>query len=219
MDNNILEEYRLYYAARSEKYKNNPAYANSYEAEKRLSDAMQACNSLEDFKDDAVKLGKACAIALVKDENLLEKKYYEKHQEIFRVKASEQILEKIDSCETLLDISTIVAEENNKTSVEVSMDDSHRKIIDDWDLIDEIEIYENAVVPDKYKSKMVGMAADIKKSLIEGVIMLEENNEPWQSGWKLIPEKALEYRHLRLLPFLKTHVEEQIAKYKSIINR
>lgn len=219
MSNNILEEYKLYYAARSEKYKNNSAYANSYEAEKRLSDAMQTCSSLEDFKDDAVKLGKACAIALVKDENLLEKKYCEKHQEIFKVKASEQILEKIDSCETLLDISTIVAEENNKTSVEVSMDDSHRKIIDDWNQIDEIEIYENAVVPDKYKSHMMEVAADTRKSLIEGVIMLEEKNEPWQSGWKLIPEKALEYRHLRLLPFSKTHVEEQIAKYKSIINR
>ncbi|MDD2386427.1 MAG: hypothetical protein PHP52_06550 [Bacteroidales bacterium] len=219
MDSNILEEYKLYYAARSEKYKNNPEYANSYKAEKQLSDSMQACSSLDDFKDDAVKLGKACAIALVKDENLIEKKYYEKHQEVFRVKASERILEKIDSCETLLDVSAMISEETSKTSVEESMDDSHRKVIDDWSQIDEITIYENAVVPDKYKRYMMEMAADIKESLIEGVTMLEENNAPWQSGWKLIPEKALEYRHLRLLPFSKTHVEEQIAKYKSIINR
>lgn len=219
MESNILEEYKLYYAARAEKYKNNPEYANSYKAEKQLSDAMQACSSLEDFKDDAVKLGKACGIALIKDENLIEKKYYEKHQEVFRVKASEKILEKIDSCETLLDVSALISEETSKTSVEESMDDSHRKVIDDWSQIDEIRIYENAVVPDKYKNYMMEMAADIKESLIEGVTMLEENNDPWQSGWKLIPEKALEYRHLRLLPFSKTHVEEQIAKYKSIINR
>ncbi len=219
MDDNILEEYKLYYAARSEKYKNSLAYANSYEAEKRLSDAIQACSSLEDFTNDAVNLGKACAIALVKDESLLEKKYYEKHQETFRVKASERTIEKIGTCETVIDVSTMVSEENNKTSVAVSMDDSHRKFVEDWNQIDEITIYENAVVPDKYKNYMMAMAADLRKSLIEGVIMLEENNEPWQPGWKLIPEKNLEYRHLRLLPFSKTHVEEQIAKYKSIINR
>jgi len=219
MSDKILAEYKLYYAARAEKFRNNSCYSNSYNAEKQMSDSMQACSNLEDFKANAVNLSNACSVALVKDEALIEKKYYDKHQETFRVKASERILEKVDSCKTSLDVATMAVEETNKTSVEISMDESHRQFASDWRLIDEITVYENAVVPDSYKNNMMEMASNIKKSLVEGVKSIEENNHPWQAGWKLIPEKNLEHRHLRLLPFSKTHVEEQLAKYKSIINR
>ncbi len=219
MSAKILEEYKLYYAARAERFRNNPSYTNSFRAEKQMSDSMQACNELEDFKANAVNLSNACAVALVKDENLMEKKYFEKHHEIFRVKASDRILEKIDSCATALDVATMVVEETNKTSVEISMDEAHRQFKYDWKQLDEITVYENAVVPDNYKSNMLEIAADTKKSLIEGVKSIEENNHPWQAGWKLVPEKNLEPRHVRLLPFSQAHIEEQLTKYKSIINR
>jgi hypothetical protein len=219
MNDKILEEYKLYYAARAERFKNNPAYSNSYQAEKQMSDSMQSCSNLEDFKSNAVNLSNACSIALVKDEAQIEKKYYDKHQELFRVKASERILEKIDSCKTSLDVATMAVEETNKTSVEISMDEANRQFIGDWRLIDEITVYENAVVPDGYKNNMMEIAADVRKSLSEGVKNLEENNHAWQAGWKLIPEKNLEHRHFRLLPYSKAHIEEQLAKYKSIINR
>ena len=50
MNGKILEEYKLYYSARAERFKNNPAYSNSYQAEKQMSDSMKACSNLEDFK-------------------------------------------------------------------------------------------------------------------------------------------------------------------------
>lgn len=219
MSDSILNDYKAYYKAKAERYAGNENYINSYNAEMRLSEAMQSCNELEEFRSKIGNLNDQCSIALVKDESILEQKHYIKHQEIFRVKASQRVLEKIDSCSTSLDIATMVVEETNKTSVEISMDEAHREFISDWDMIDEISVYEKAVVPDNYKSKMMEIAADIKKSLNESVISLEKNNHEWQSNWKLVPDMNLEHRHLRLIPFSDEHIREQLSKYKSIINR
>ncbi|PKP21321.1 MAG: hypothetical protein CVU05_07005 [Bacteroidetes bacterium HGW-Bacteroidetes-21] len=219
MSDQILEDYKAYYSTRVERFAGNANYANSYEAEKQMSNAMQSCNVLEDFKENAVSLSNACTIALVKDENLMEKKHFEKHQEIVRVKASERILSKIDACATSMDVATMAVEETNKTSMEISMDEAHRQFNYDWDQIDKVIIYENAVVPEKYKQDMMNSAQDIKNSMIEGVDTIEKNNHEWQAGWRLAPEKNLEHRHVRLLPFSTAHITEQIALYKSIINR
>ncbi|MDD4347327.1 MAG: hypothetical protein PHZ11_10720 [Desulfitobacteriaceae bacterium] len=86
MDDKILEEYKLYYAARAEKYKNNPEYANSYKTEKQLSDAMQACSSLEDFKDVELYTSKGKAfdmdkIYLVVMNNYMSSIYQYKHKD------------------------------------------------------------------------------------------------------------------------------------------
>ncbi len=219
MVDQILEDYKAYYQSRVERYAGNQNYINSYNAEKQLSDAMQSCNNLEEFKLKVGNLNDACTIALIKDENLIEKKHFEKHQEIHRIKASERILEKVESCKTSLDVATMAVEETNKTSIEISMDEAHRQFNSDWNLLDEITVYENAIVPDKYKQNMLSIADDIKKSLVAGVESLEKNNTKWQSSWKIVPEKNTENRHVRLLPFSKQNIIEQIAKYKSIINR
>jgi hypothetical protein len=219
MSDSILEDYKLYYSARLAKYANNPKFRNSYLAEKQMSDALQACSCLEDFRENALALTTACAIALVKDEFRIELNFYDNQQEIIRGRASKSILEKIDFCLTSLDLATLVLEEKNKNNVTVSLDESHRISLSEWDLIDEISIFENAVVPEKYKARMLEVAGNIKQSLTEGIHSIEKTNSSWQAGWKIIPEKNLEYRHLRILPFALVHVQAQIAVYKSLIGR
>lgn len=219
MSNELLGEYKAYYAVRAEKYANNSKYANSYAAEKNLSDAMQSCSVLEEFKDKIGDLNEKCAVALVKDESLIEQEHYTKHQEIVRAKASEEIISKVDGCATAMDVATLVTEETNKNSIQVSMDEAHREFWYDWKQIDEIRIYENAVVPDGYKQDMQSSVDNIKKSIIEGIEFAEKNNHEWQAAWQVIPEKNMEYRHKRLIPYKDEHIQEQIAKYKSIVNR
>jgi len=60
---------------------------------------------------------------------------------------------------------------------------------------------------------------DFKSSVIRNVESIEKNNEAWESRWKLKPELILEYRHKRLFPYKDEHITEQLAKYRSIINR
>lgn len=219
MSDHLLEEYRAYYAARAERYADNPNYKNTYEAEKNLSDAMQSCATLEDFKTKIGDLNEKCAIALVKDEYLMEKAHFEKHQETVRVLACNRILEKVDSCKNAMDIVTLVTEETNKNSIEISMDESHRGFQSDWKQTDELRIYQNAEVPDQYKEHMMNSVQEFKDAITRDIVFTEQNNHEWEAGWKIKPELNTEYRHRRLIPYKDEHVNEQISFYKSITNR
>jgi hypothetical protein len=219
MSDNLLEEYKAYYAARAERFANNPKYKNSYEAEKILSGTMQSCSVLEEFKDKIGNKNELCANALLKDEYLIEKAFFEKHKEDIRKLAGERILSKIDQFTNSLDLAAMVVEEHNKNNIEISMDESHRLLAYDWFLVDLAEIYENAEVPDKYKNEMQTGAKEIRESIVKNVESIEKNNHAWEAGWKLKPDMIMEYRHKRLLPYSDEHIMEQTLKFKSIVNR
>jgi len=144
----FLQEYKDYYSVRAEKYAENPNYQNTYNAEKALSDAMQSCAVLEEFRDKIGNLNELCGVALIKDEYLMENAHFTKHKETVRVKASEQVLQKTDSITEIMELMSAVTEIENANSIKISMDESHREFQSDWDQLDEITIYENAVVPD-----------------------------------------------------------------------
>lgn len=217
MSQSLLEEYKEYYRVRAERYADNPNYKHSYEAEMKVSEAIQSCNALEEFKDKLGNLNEKCANALIKDQYIMRRDFYKEMQEHVRILGPERILEKVDEIETALDIAQMVVEETNKNSIEISMDES--TLLGEWKLLDDIEVYENAEVPGKYKSDMMKIVEDAKKSLIRNVERLEENNAPWQEGWRLNPELIWEHRHFRLSPYKREDVEEQLQKYRSIINR
>ncbi len=113
----------------------------------------------------------------------------------------------------------MVVEETNKNSIEISMDEANRQMLYDWILLDEIEVYANAEVPDKYKQYMQESVNEFKEHLIGNVEDIEKNNDSWQSGWRLNPDLIFEHRHRRLFPFKDEDLREMLAKYKSIVNR
>ncbi len=219
MSDNIFEEYKDYYHVRAERYANNPNYRNSYEAEKNLRDAFLSCTVMEEFRTKIGNLNQKCATALTKDKYLMEQLFYKKLEETVRVNASNRILVKVDQYENVSDLITMVNEELNKNNIEISMDEANRQFHYDWGLIDNVEIYENAVVPNEYKHDMAESVNLFKESIRENVTRLEENNSHWQKGWKLTPDIITEHRHGRLLPYKDEHIAEQLKKYKSITNR
>ena len=215
----ILQEYKDYYRVRADRYKENPNYKNSFVAESNLSDVMQSCNELIEFKDKMGDLNEKCANAYIKDTHLMEKAFYEKHKEVVRILAATRILEKIDDCKNATECGMLVVDEMNKNSLEISMDEWHREFQSDWKQMDQIEIYENAVVPSNYKSAMEKTASDIKARLIENLQSVEKEAQKFQPDFKLVPEKNKEHRHRRLIPYSDEHLDEQLAKYKSLLNR
>jgi hypothetical protein len=219
MSDNIFEEYKDYYRTRAERYADNPNYRNSYEAEKNLRDAFLSCNQMEEFRTKIGNLNHTCASALTKDKYLMEQAFFNDLKETIRVNASNRILAKVDQYENVMDLITMVNDELNKNNIEISMDEANRQFNSDWGWVDNVEIYENAVVPDEYKQDMIKTANSYKKIITDGVASLEDQNSHWQAGWKLTPDIVLEYRHRRLLPYKDEHVAEQLKKYKSITNR
>ncbi len=216
---NLLEEYKAYYKVRAEKYANNPKYTNTYQAEKDLSDAMQSCQTLEEFKDKIGNKNEICAIALVKDECKIENDFFNKYNEKIRQLASERILSKIDNFTNSQDVITLVVDEYNKNSIEISMDESNLQLLHDWDLLEDYEIYQKAIVPDKYKEEMQNIAENSKQAFLKNIKDLENNNNAWQPNWTINPKIALEERFIDVFPYKPNHVSEQTDKYCQIANR
>lgn len=219
MSEKELQDYKEYYAARAERYANNDNYKNSYQIENKISEAIQSSNSMEEFKIKLGNLNELCAIALVKDEAIIEKDFFEKHKEEIRKLAPMRILKSLNEINNPIDLGIMITEETNKNSLEISSDEAHRQLIYDWHLVDDITIYENAEVPEKYKSGMREIVNSVKELLVSSIDDIEKTMQAWEDNWRVKPEINLEYRHKRLYPFKEEHIKEQIEKYKQIIKR
>lgn len=198
---------------------NNDNYKHSYQIESKILKAIQSSNSMEEFKIKLGNLNELCAIALVKDEAIIEKDFFEKHKEEIRKLAPMRILERLNEINNPIDLGIMITEETNKNSLEISSDEAHRQLIYDWHLVDDITIYENAEVPEKYKSGMREIVNSVKELLVSSIDDIEKTMQAWEDNWRVKPEINLEYRHKRLYPFKEEHIKEQIEKYKQIIKR
>lgn len=218
MSDDLLSEYKAYYAVRAEKYAGNPNYAFSYEAEKKLSQAMQICNKLEEFKDTIGDLNERCANALIKDDAIMEREHFKKHKEDIRIKASIEILEKADEQKVVMDLITMVNKVMNKNMLEITEDEAQRQLFYDWDAINMEEIMSHAEVPDKYKQGMQDSAKWYRDYVKDNAQRLVQEIRKFAPDWTLKPDIILAHRHRRLSPFSDEHILEQLAKYKSMIN-
>lgn len=214
----ILQEYKDYYRSRMKRYEGDPNYTNSYATEKALFEAMDSCNELIEFKDKLGNLNELNAVAMVKDKYKIYLDHFERTEEKVRAQAPSRILSSADNYSNALDISTFVQEEEQKNSIEISMDEAVREF-NDWTQLENIEVYSNAVVPDKYKASMEEYVNDEKQALTESYERLEENNQPWQAGWKLDLDQIWETRHRRLLPYSDEVVKQRREQANEITGR
>jgi hypothetical protein len=213
---NYLEEYKAYYKARAKRYAGNPNFPFTAVAEKNLCDAMLACNDLGEFKTRLGNLNELCAVALTKDSYTLRLKHYKEIEEKIRALGPERIMAKADNFSNSADLITMVNEEENKNSIEIAMD--HISPFDgDWFLLERLEIYERAEVPEKWKSKMAESAEDIRKSLRNNFTTTTSDMQKWQAGWKLNLELINETRHRRQIPFPDSEVKMRVDQYQNIV--
>jgi hypothetical protein len=214
----LLEEYKEYYRVRAERYADNPNYKHSYEAEKNLSEAMQSCSTLEEFKDKLGNLNQLCAIALTKDKSLMEEKLYTELNEPIRASVSKRVLEKVDNYTEVFDMMNMVNEENTQGMRDITLDEANRIFHECWMYLDRIEIYSEAVVPDNYKAEMQSNVEYYKKSILDVIKNTENQMRLLDPNWKHNPDIIKEHRHRVLLPYWDEHVEEQLSKYKDLTN-
>jgi hypothetical protein len=213
-----LQEYKEYYAVRAQRYANNEKYRNSYEAEKKLSDAMQSCSTLDEFKTKMGNLNQLCAVALVKDQNLMENAFYNEYKEIVRAAVSERILEKVDQYQEVMDLIQMTNAEETRGMREISCDEANRIFHYLWKMLDMYEVYSMAVVPSNYQNSMQEGAEEYKNSVTQGAVSTQEQMVHWDPNFKLNPDIVMEHRHRRLLPFTDEHIVEQLQKFKKITN-
>lgn len=216
MSIDYLKDYQDYYKARMDRYANDQDYIHSYNSEKAIYEAIASCSELGDFKEKLGNLNELNAVALVKDESKIRYNHYISIAETIRALGPKRIMERADNYNNVMDLITMVGEEENRNMIEISMDDIgilHYC----WVLLERIEVYENADVPSSYRSEMNRRIEENKKSIREYYHTTTEERRAWQPDWEFNFDLVWEERHRRTIPHTDEELRMRIEQLKNII--
>lgn len=186
-----------------------------------MYEAIASCEKLEDFRDKMMtgNLNVKNAIALAKDQATARKAHYEALKEVIRQKGPEEILSKVEKAQTDIDLANLLAEIEQKNSLEISVDEFLSGFYGNFKLLEDLEVYKNAEVPAEWKDeRQLGIERD-SKAVKESIESDEENAQSWQQGWQYKFEQLWEERHRRKIPVPDASLEKRIAEIKAILGR
>ncbi len=214
------EEYIAYYRARVQKYKNNPMYMHSFEAEHRMLEAIENSEDLAEFKtivrEDFIDVD--IARALIKDQETARMKMFNDLKETTRAETSKNIISSVDAINDVADINDTVTRIMQKGNTAISQEEYISYVYNDFLYLENIEIWEKARVPEKWRTKLNGWAADMRKSAKDNwtnvIIPAAVKTDP---GWKLDYRLMEEHRHRRLIPIPDSALKRRIAEHKKMM--
>ena len=214
----ILEDYKLYYKARMDKYENNPLYPNSYQSEKALSDAMQSCNELAEFKDKLSDLNIKNAIALIKDQETARLTHYTSLKEDKRAISPRLILNDID---TATDVNKAIEISNNhdqvgliEISVDGFIDHVWGKLIP---ALERIDVAKNAEYPSKYETARQKEITEDEQWLREEIQSINKQLKDWKPEESFDIELVWEHRHRKKIPILDEVLSKRLIELKNYL--
>ncbi|MGC9517153.1 MAG: hypothetical protein ACP5C3_05585 [Methanomicrobiales archaeon] len=212
------QEYIDYYKSRMIKYEKNPLYKNSFETEKALYEAITSSKDLEEFghKVEEGNLAVKNAIALVKDQEKARENQFKEMKEYVRLKAPQKILEIIDSVQSDMELVEKISEIEAKVNIEISLDLMTDYFYNDFSILEEIEVYSSAEVPEKwhedlnnrYPQEMISLGRESWiKDVLPSVI-------DWDPNWKFDFDLIWQERHRRLIPIKDEIVNRRVEQFK-----
>ena len=204
-----LKDYQDYYRVRMERYENDPDYKFSYLSEKAIYDAIMSCNELVNFRDALGNKNELNAVALTKDQYTMRVNHYREILETVRVLGPERIMAKADRFDNVMDLIEMVNEEEMINMREISMDHIYF-FRDSLVELDNIEVYETADIPGKYKSENKKFADECRGRLRERLTELEKDMDQWKSGYRFDFNLIMQERHRRIIPFTDDVILEKI---------
>ncbi len=214
------QEYIEYYRSRMKKYENNPVYQHSYQSEKAIFEAISAIDKLEDFREimETRKLHIKNAIALTKDKKTAENRLYNDIKEYVRAKASDKVLAVIDSVQSEAELVNTVNNIEAECSRLTSIDLMAGAFYPDFNVMENLECWGNAVVPDEWKQEISRDWVD------EGVKRLREvwlntvlpEAQKFAADWDINYDLLWEDRHRRLIPVPDDILKKRIDQHKKI---
>jgi len=214
----LLEDYKLYYKARLDKYENNPIYPNSYQTEKALSDAMNSCNELHEFKDKLGDLNIKNSIALIKDQETARLTHYTSLQEDKRAISPQLILRDID---TATDVNTAIEISNKhdqvglvEISVDGFIDHVWGKLIP---ALERLDISRNAEYPAKYEDKRQEEITTEEQWIREEIQSITKQLKDWKPEGNFDIELVWEHRHRKNIPIPDDVLRNRLTELKNYL--
>ncbi|HMC99041.1 MAG TPA: hypothetical protein VKH37_02780, partial [Ferruginibacter sp.] len=150
------------------------------------------------------------------DQENYRKKIFDESKEFIRAKAPAAILEKIDSMTSDMDLVNMINNVMQENSIEITVDQFTNFFYADFVAMENIEVYQQASVPEEWRATIDRYAAD---TLADGKKLWQEHQLPdarnWKPGWTFSYELLTEDRHRRLIPVNDEELEKKISLHKT----
>lgn len=214
------EEYIAYYRARVKKYRNNPLYPNSLAAELRLLETIENVEDLGEFKKilQEDRLDTGLIIALVKDQEAMRYRLYTELNEKTRAKTSQKIINTVETKTSTVDVVQSMNELLQQGNKEISGEQFVNYVYTDFLYLENIEVWEKAEVPEKYRAELNKWAADTKASTKALWIKeIQPSAEKFVPGWKLDYQLLWKERYRRLIPVPDSSLKRRIEEHKKLL--
>ena len=215
----IYKDYILYYEARMKRREHDAVYTNSYLSEKAMYELVASCNSIEDLQSKAEwfkELTIQNAIALVRDQETYRKAKYEACKESIRLQSPSTILQQLDNIHSDSELIDMVNKVHQQNNIDVTIDQLMNIFYNDFVSLENIEVYQQAEVPEEWKVKI----AEYKKDIFAvGKKLWQETELPaarqWKQDWTMNYELLKQERHRRLIPVNDEELNKKIALHKT----
>ncbi len=217
------QEYAAYYQARYQKVAKNPWYPHTAAAERELLDAITTAPSLEAF-DDVLRsrnLNVKCAVARVRDDQTARARFYGEMDQPIRAGSALEILENLDSrgYTNVMDLQTMVSEVEMRWMTRIFRDEHLiEEFWGDWKVLEDIECYRYAVVPERWKAeRSQSAAADIARGReswrTHTLPQVRKFDPDYQTDHDLLREP----RHRRKVPVEDGVFERRLAGHRRYV--
>ncbi|MEI6122436.1 MAG: hypothetical protein WCQ95_02290 [Bacteroidota bacterium] len=213
------QDYIDYYRSRMRKYENNPLYAHSYQAEKKIYEAISQCASLAEFRTamEGENLALQNAVALTLDKETARHQLFTDTEEFVRRQAPERILKMLETVQSVGELTTQANEIGAQVALQIAIDQLTNYFYSDFVALENIDVWQNAEIPPEWHQEIRQEWATSSmaqgRQLWQTVVVPE--SQKWSPHWQFDFNLVAQPRHRRLIPVPDAVVEKRLHEFKN----
>jgi hypothetical protein len=218
MTDQRMDEYRAYYRARLRRYDGNPLYPNMAQAERELCACVEASSSVEDMQRRVLAGGHCvdCGRALLRDQANARVALYSETADAVRAQAPAEVLASVDSVTDAAGLASLASSAQARTDAAVTADELTRLWTQSIASLENIEVWQSAVVPDRWRDQLDEFVADTTRAEREAWAQVQARAAHHLPGWRFDESAAREQRHRRLVPLPDAVIGRRLAQHRAV---
>jgi hypothetical protein len=214
-----LDEYRDYYRARAARFAARPEYPETAAAEASLEEAVEQSTSMADLQHRVLGAGLAleCGKALARDQANARAALYARTQDDVRAQAPAEILGGLDAVGDAAALANLGAGASQRNAQAVTIDELTRLWSMSLTALENIETWQTARVPAKWRAELDGNVAEAVAAARQGWAQVLATGAQYQPGWRLHDDTARAPRHRRLVAMPDLAFEARLAEHRRTV--
>lgn len=208
-------DYVEYYRARARRVATNPLYPNAAAAALAMLTAIERAGSLEAFQSTVGDLPLRCATALARDQAEAKATLFAETDEAVRAQEPAEVLARLDAVTDVPGLTALANAAAQRAATATTIDSFMAAFGTSFTVLENIEVWQTAQVPDRWRAEVDGWVADAIRDARAGWQEVETAARAWEPMWTFDEDTLRERRHRRMLPYPEKVLDRRLAQHRS----